>query len=139
MIRTVICAAVLLLGTATFAADKKVDFEKEIWPILHDKCVKCHRAPYKKGTRTKKPKGDLRLDDAKLLMQGGEGGACVEPGKPDKSSLYKLCLLPPDHDDVMPPEGKADPLTDKEKGLLKRWIEEGANFGSWTKGEYKGE
>ena len=138
MIRTVISAALLLFASATFAADK-VDFEKEVWPILHEKCVKCHRAPYKKGTRTKKPKGELQLDDKALFLKGGEGGVCVEPGKPDKSPLYKLTLLAPDHDDVMPPEGKADPLTDKEKATIKRWIEEGCDFGKWTKGEYKGE
>jgi hypothetical protein len=33
----------------------------------------------------------------------------------------------------MPPEGKADPFTDEEKALLKKWIDEGANFGAWTK------
>ena len=55
----------------------------------------------------------------------------VVTGKPDESELYRVTTLPSSDDDAMPPEGKADPLTDAEKELLKKWITEGAKFGEW--------
>ena len=133
MVRMFVIAAFAWSATTALAADK-VDFAKDVWPILHDKCVSCHRAPYKKGTRVKKPKGDLRIDTKELFLKGGEDGKVVVPGKPDDSTIYTLTLLDEDHDDVMPPKG--DLLTDKEKATLKNWILQGADFGTWTEGKY---
>lgn len=45
--------------------------------------------------------------------------------------MFERVTLPPDEDDFMPPKGKADPLTPEEVDLLKRWIDEGADFGDW--------
>lgn len=118
----------------------EVDFAKEIWPILEKSCVKCHGPDYKdKRGRTKKAKGGLRLDSKTAIMKGGErqeddGEKTVDPGKPNKSLLYTLSILSEDDDDVMPPKG--DLLTKKEADLLKKWIQEGAKFGSWTKGKF---
>jgi hypothetical protein len=118
------------------AADK-VNFEKEIWPIIKESCLKCHKAPYEdERGRMKNPKADLRLDTAELIMKGGEDGKVIVPGKPNESPFYKLTTLDPDSDDIMPPKG--DPLTKAQTELIRKWIEEGADFGGWKSGSDEG-
>jgi len=121
--------------TVTNAEEGKIDFEKQIYPILENSCVSCHKAPYvKKGrTRPTKPKADLRFDAAFGIVQGGDNGAVVVPKDAAKSSLLQRTILDEDHDDFMPPKG--DVLTDAQKELVKRWIEEGADFGGWKGNE----
>ena len=106
-----------------------VDFEKEVLPVLKNKCFKCHQEPRKENGKLVKPKAGVRLDSAKLIMRGSSDGKVLIPGKPDRSSLYTLAALPKDDDDIMPPKG--DTLTKSELKTLKQWIEEGAKFGSW--------
>jgi uncharacterized membrane protein len=105
-----------------------VDFTKDIAPVIENSCVKCHKAPYvdERTGRTKKPKAGLRMDSYEELMKGSEDGEVIVPGDPEKSSVYTSVMLPADHDDVMPPEDKADPLTDAQKKMLHDWIKEGA-------------
>lgn len=130
--------ALCLLGSLLFSATespaqgRKVNFEKQIWPFLKNSCVDCHRAPYKKDGKLKKPKGGLRLDAAWAITLGSEDGAIIDAGKADESAIYTSVMLPADDDDVMPPEGKADALTEDQKVLLKQWIDEGADFGGWA-------
>ncbi len=121
-------------GSSILAADK-VDFEKQIWPIIERSCLKCHKAPYvdERG-RKKKPKAGLRVDTAELFMAGADDEddgkvKVIIPGKPEKSSFYTLTTLDEDDDDVMPSKG--DLLTKEEQDLLKQWILEGAKFGKW--------
>ena len=125
-------AAAATTGMAT--ADEKVDFEKQILPILEERCMKCHREPYEDARgRIKKPKGGLRLDTPEeiIAFKNDDGEANIVPGKPDESTFVKLIMLPEDDDDVMPPEGKADHLSDEEIALVKKWITEGPTFGDW--------
>ena len=124
--------SLLLCVTEAPAQGRKVNFAKQVLPFLKASCVECHRAPYKKDGKLKKPKGGLRLDGAWAITLGSEDGAVVDPGKADESSIYTSVMLPADDDDVMPPEGKADALTAEQKALLKQWIDEGANFEGWA-------
>lgn len=94
--------------------------------------MKCHKAPFEENGKTVKPKAGLRLDAAWAIKLGSEDGAVLTPGKSGESDLYLLTSLPADDDDVMPPNEKAEPLSDAEKELLKKWIDEGANFGGWA-------
>lgn len=113
-----------------------VDFEKEILPILDAKCMKCHESEHVDATgKLKKPKGGLTMDSAEGLKKGGKEHADknIVAGKGAESRLYVVTTLAVTDDASMPPEGKSDPLTDAEKALLKKWIDEGANFGAWTK------
>jgi hypothetical protein len=123
----------LLSPTAASA----VDFEKEILPIFDAKCMKCHETEHEDETgKLKKPKGGLVMDTAEGLKKGGKehGEKNIVPGKAAESRIYEVVAVLPISDEYfMPPEGKADPLTDAEKELLKKWIDEGANFGAWTK------
>ena len=69
-------------------------------------------------------KGELALNSTERLLKGGEGGEILVPGKPEESRLYELVLK------GEMPSDKKNPFTEKETELLKRWIEEGAKFGS---------
>lgn len=127
---TFLVTIAVLVAPSAFA--QKVNFEKQVWPILEKKCVKCHKAPYEENGKVKKPKGELRLDGAWAIMMGGEGGAAIKPNDSAHSDLYTRVTLPEDDDDFMPPSGKADPLTDAEKTLVAKWIDDGADFGGWA-------
>ncbi len=121
--------AALLMAPISIQA---VDFEKEILPFFEAKCIDCHQAPYEEDGKLKKPKADLRMDAAWAINIGSENGAVVVAGKPDDSEVFYRVTLPEDDDDFMPPSGKADPLTEKEIALFKKWIEDGADFGGWA-------
>ena len=93
---------------------------EKVQPILAAKCYSCHGQ--------EKQKGGLRLDEPELALKGGESGdPGIKPGDPIKSQVVRLILLPPNHDDVMPPEGK-QPLTSEEIMTLIEWIRSGAAF-----------
>ena len=97
----------------------KVDFVKHIKPIFETTCIKCHGE--------KKQKGEYRMDTAEHIVKAGDSEeAPIVKGKPEESYLYKLVILDEDHDDIMPPKG--DPLTKAQTALIKKWIEEGAEF-----------
>lgn len=125
--------AFLTLQPASAQEGAAVDFAKHIYPILEAKCLKCHQKERTEDGKLIKPKHGLRLDHAEGIMKGGKEypNENVVAGKPDASWLLKTMSLPLDDDLAMPPEGKADPVTDAEKALIKAWIEQGANFGGW--------
>lgn len=96
-------------------------FSTQIEPILARKCYPCHGV--------EKQKGKLRLDQRAHALKGGSSGEpALVPGDPLKSRMIVVSLLPPDHDEVMPPEGK-EPLTAEETIALIRWIQSGASYG----------
>jgi len=127
-----IIAASLLTLPAT--AEDPINFEKSILPIFEAKCLKCHTTEHTdEAGKVKKPKAGLAMDSVAGLTKGGKNTkeTALVAGKPEESAIYKSVMLPPSDDDAMPPEGKADPLTDAEKELLKNWIAQGAAFGDW--------
>jgi uncharacterized membrane protein len=128
-----VITSLITLPAAAQDASAPVDFAKQIYPILEAKCLKCHQKEREENGRIVKPKHGLRLDHAAGIMKGGKDypNENVVPGKPDASWLLKTTNLPKDDDLYMPPEGKADPVTDAEKALIKAWIEQGAKFGDW--------
>lgn len=144
MQKYILIAAVIGLGLPALSAqaEDKVDFVKQIWPIVENSCLKCHQVPYEdERGRMRKPKGDLIMGTKEGMMKGvvGEDGeedtVIIVAGKPDDSPFYTSTLLPLDDDLHMPPEEKADQLTDDQKELVKQWITEGADFGDWEKYE----
>jgi uncharacterized membrane protein len=108
---------------ATAAAElteKEKFFTEKVQPIFEAKCYKCHGS--------KKQKGGYRLDKPELALQAGDSEEpAITPGDPLESYLVRLILLPPQHDDVMPPEGK-QPLELEEMMNLIDWIRNGAVF-----------
>jgi mono/diheme cytochrome c family protein len=111
---------VLASATATPAADPPPKpnpdglafFEKEVRPLLVESCAKCHGA--------EKAKGGLRVDSLQALLDGGDSGPALVPGKPDESLLIEAVR----HDGLaMPPSGK---LADRGIQTLERWVRQGA-------------
>jgi mono/diheme cytochrome c family protein len=117
-------AATLLLAIAPAwgqdeaKKDEKVDFAKQIQPILVGRCLKCH------GPES--PKGSFSINKKDLAMQGGELGDDIVPGKPDESFVIDLITLPADDESRMPAEG--EPLSEEQIELIRKWIEQGAEW-----------
>ena len=93
---------------------RQVVFEKEIRPILQNKCIRCHG----RG----KSRGGFRIDTRETILEGGNNGAAVEIGDSTGSYLVRL-ISGTDPDTVMPPEG--DPLKPEQVGLIRAWIDQG--------------
>jgi Planctomycete cytochrome C/Leucine Rich repeat len=121
--------SLLVSAVFTAVAPAAVDFEKEVWPFMKERCVDCHKAPFEENGKKKEPKAGLRLDGAWAILKGSENGVVLKPGDSAKSSLFEAVTLPKDDDAHMPPKG--DSLTDAQIKVLKQWIDEGAKFGSW--------
>jgi uncharacterized membrane protein len=93
-------------------------YAKHLYPVFDANCISCH------GER--KVKGHLRLDSFDRLMRGGEDGAVVIPGHPERSTLFKRITLPADDKKFMPSEGKPA-LKPEEIAWIKAWITQGAS------------
>ncbi len=113
-------------GTLALAVEK-ISFNRDIRPILSDKCYHCH------GPDEKERKGKLRLDVREAALKGGESDEKpIVPGKPDESDLL-VRVLSKDKDEVMPPPKLHKPVSAQEAELLRRWIAEGAEYqGHWA-------
>jgi hypothetical protein len=86
-------------------------FEKDVQPILQARCFRCH------GDKTQKAGLDLRSKHG--LLEGGDTGPAIVPGKPEQSLLWTKVAA-----DQMPPDQPR--LTAREKLILRSWIEAGA-------------
>src|SRR5438045_3534263 len=105
-----------------FAADPKVDFAREIRPILAKKCFACH------GPDEQHREGGLRLDIEEGASKKLESGAvAVVAGKSGESELVRR-IMSTDDMERMPPKETGITLTEAQKGLFKRWIDEGASY-----------
>ena len=108
------------------AANKEVDFVRDVRPIFQRACVRCHGPD--------KQKSEFRLDVRQTALTGGESYAPnIVPGKSADSPLVKMVAGVGDV--TMPPEG--DRLTAEEIGLLRAWIDQGAKWPDDVAGELK--
>lgn len=116
----------LLLGPSTFS--QEIQFNRDIRPILSDKCFLCH------GPDEKKRKAGLRLDQRDGALADLGGYSAVVPGKPDESELLARVLAYENPSELMPPpDSKRGQLTQREISLLRVWIEQGAAYqGHWA-------
>lgn len=119
----------VLLQVPLLLLGEGIHFVREILPIFKDRCIECHQAPFEKNGRLIKPKAGLRMDGLAHLMFGSDEGPVLVPNHPSKSPLYNRVSLPADDDDRMPPKG--DPLTGDQLDLIRQWIGQGADFGTW--------
>ena len=99
---------------AADAADKPVDFDRQIAPLLASRCLECHSGP--------SPKGKLDLSDRGRSLRGGETGPALVPRRAADSLVWVRIMQ-----DDMPPK---HPLPKTERTLLHRWISEGARWGT---------
>ena len=103
------------------AEDAPLSFNRDIRPILSSKCFACH------GFDAKKREAELRLDTAEGATAEQDGVRAIVPGDLAKSELWRR-VTSTDEDEMMPPPASKKTLTDAEKNLLKRWIEQGAKY-----------
>jgi hypothetical protein len=125
IIRVLLCIGGMLGWASRAGAEPKVDFAREIQPILADNCYFCH------GPDKGKRKADLRLDmlDPKQgPFAARDGYSIIAPGKLDDSVLV-MRITSDDPDFHMPPPKANRHLTEKQVGLLKKWVEQGAKWG----------
>ena len=116
-------AILVALGSGTTAAASSVQFQRDIRPLLADKCLTCH------GTDEAKRSTSLRFDteDGAFAQLAG-GGYAIVPGDPSQSQMY-VRLTSADTTIRMPPAYMGhDRLSEEEIDLIRRWIEEGAKW-----------
>ena len=112
----------LSLVVPAFSAETKVDFAREIRPLLAKKCFACH------GPDEEHREGGLRLDLHDGATKKLETGAvAVVAGKINESELSRR-IDSSDDELRMPPKATGITLTEEQKGLFKRWIDEGASY-----------
>lgn len=111
---------VLVLGgsaASPASADDRVQFNRDIRPILLENCYACH------GADSAARKADLRLDVRDEAIEMG----AIEPRHPDESTLVDR-IHSTERTEVMPPPKSHKTLTDEQKDLLTRWIAQGAEY-----------
>ena len=102
------------------AAEARIDFERDVRPILSARCHTCHGP-------TQQMNG-LRLDRREEALQGGLSGPVIVPGSSSESRLIQL-VAGVEKNRIMPPDG--DRLSDQEISRLRAWIDQGAH---WAEG-----
>ncbi|MDA0814465.1 MAG: DUF1549 domain-containing protein, partial [Verrucomicrobia bacterium] len=112
-------SACLATFAPTFLAAETVSFNRDIRPILAENCFYCH------GQDGNKRKADLRLDVGEAVTQSG----IIVPGEASKSALSEH-VYSKDPDKLMPPSDSNRRLSEEQKELLTRWIDEGAKYES---------
>lgn len=112
---------VLLAGSVTagesVVAGEQIDFNRDIRPILSENCFYCH------GQDSQKRQADLRLDQREPAM----AAQAIVPHDAAASGLIAR-IESTDPDQLMPPPSSNRRLTDAQKDLLRRWIEQGAAY-----------
>jgi ankyrin repeat protein len=98
------------------AASRAVDYDADVKPILSQHCYSCHGLEAQQS--------GLRLDLRQPALRGGDYGPVITPGNSADSKLIKR-LVHGDGGLQMPPTG---PLSDEEIGILRAWIDQGAEF-----------
>lgn len=122
----VLCWLSLLVPAWAAPTGDRVDFNRDIRPLLSDTCFQCH------GPDPKTRKADLRLDIRAGAVEDRGGTAAIVPGKPEQSEMLAR-LTTTDATERMPPAKTGKKLTDAQVQLIRRWIEQGAEFkGHWS-------
>jgi hypothetical protein len=104
-------------------AGEKLSFNRDVRPILSDKCIGCH------GPDAKHREAGLRLDlaEAAYAPLTESQGFAIVPGKPEESHVMKR-IDSKDPDSIMPPPKSHKTFTKAERDLIERWIREGAEY-----------
>src|SRR5687768_7111607 len=105
----------------------QIDFNRDVRPILSENCYFCH------GPDKNRRKADLRLDTKDELFALIEGKRHpVVAGKAEESEVYKR-ITTDDEADRMPDPKSGKHLSAREIAIIKKWIEQGAQWkGHWA-------
>lgn len=111
------------LTVSAVSAEERIDFNREIRPILSDRCFQCH------GPDEEDRHGGLRLDQRETaIAEADSGSIAIVPGKPDESELFHRILSDDEFTQMPPPEANKKPLTKQEIETLRKWIAQGAHW-----------
>jgi hypothetical protein len=99
------------------AVDRPIDFAADVQPILRGRCYQCHTAGNEEG--------GLNLGVRGRTLEGGMSGPAIQPGN-SRDSLMIHLVAGLDESRTMPPD--EEPLTPNEIGILRAWIDQGANW-----------
>lgn len=120
-----ITTGVLIISFVNFKSNKPISYNRDIRPILSDKCFSCH------GPDVNKMKAGLRLDlqaSAYAELPNNKGHYAIVPGHPEQSELIRR-IASDDPNIVMPqPASHLAKLTPEEIALFTQWIKEGAVY-----------
>ncbi|MCA9017200.1 MAG: hypothetical protein KDA77_17845, partial [Planctomycetaceae bacterium] len=108
-------------GVTNTYGDAPVEFNRDVRPILSDKCFACH------GPDEKTREADLRLDDRTSALADLGGHRAIVEGKAQESELMRR-ITASDESELMPPADHGKPLTKVEIELLRNWINQGAQY-----------
>ncbi len=115
-----LCCLVIPIRPACGDEGRSIDFDREIRPILADKCYACH------GPNESSREGGFRIDQKEsAIAEADSGSQPVVPGDAMSSEVY-LRLITDDEDLRMPPEDSGKSLTPSEIRLVQNWIDQGA-------------
>jgi mono/diheme cytochrome c family protein len=121
MLILAVVAAGAVVADPPRPTDSKLQYARDIQPVLAAHCFTCH------GPDAKTRKAGLRLDVAEIATRKLRSGKkAVVSGRPDKSELVSRVFAT--DEDRMPPASSHKPLKESDKELLKRWIAEGAEY-----------
>ncbi|MBC8289575.1 MAG: DUF1549 domain-containing protein, partial [Planctomycetes bacterium] len=118
-----LCEVLFILAlsvSVTETASADVTYNRDVLPILSNKCFKCH------GADSAQRKADLRLDVRESATADRDRSVVISPGKPKDSKLVRR-IRSTDPDLAMPPAGE-EQLSGEEKRILVEWIEQGAVY-----------
>jgi hypothetical protein len=115
--RLSLCCAALLLAAARSQASDKLEYNRDIRPILADNCFACH------GPDSASRKADLRLDQREQAVKSG----ALTPNDAEGSELIRR-ILSTDREEQMPPPATKKSLTKGQIELLRKWVNEGAEY-----------
>ncbi len=110
------CIAFCIVPFCAVHSVEKIEFNRDVRPILSDNCFYCH------GPDQNHREGDLRLD-----VRAEAVDRAFVAGKPNESVLIER-ILSEDAELVMPPLSSHKKLTAKQKDILRQWIEQGAEY-----------
>ncbi len=120
--------AVCLISSVRLQAEDPVSFVKQIKPIFREKCVHCHNR--------KTLPNRISFENAKLAFGKTKAGLVyIIPGDSKKSLIISALSAPHFHEKAMPMVGEGP--TKEEIELIRRWIEEGADWPKGLKGKIK--
>jgi hypothetical protein len=123
LVAGVLVVVVLVAGNGSAAEPERLQFARDLLPLLSNHCFPCH------GPDPKERQAGLRLDQRRSAIARLESDKrAIVPGKPEESELVRRINASADDDQLMPPVSARKPLSAQQRDLLARWITEGAEY-----------
>ena len=125
------CLTLLIAISSGFltvdAADRKIEFNRDVRPILSNNCFQCH------GPDKNQLQAGLRLDKPEAATAKLESGQTAIVPKDLAASALVARIVTADPNQKMPPHDSGKSMTPAEIEILKQWVLQGAEYqGHWS-------